>query len=157
LFRVSSPNIAVNAGDAVYFPADKVCHRAPPLHHHDLLSGGKRRRSQGAGVDVPDRLLLFWFSWDEEAAAVASAVNIPDVDFQLNPWTLHHLLHASEYNYLHSKVFSFLFFLFSDFLTFLFSRMQQHFLWTGWIIIHTSISWSLIRRSCSMTMQMYFR
>lgn len=71
LFKVSDCTHRVNAGDALYFLADSVCHRAPPPNSIKK-----------------DRRLVFWFSWD----AVDLPDSEPDVDFQLNSWTLHHLL-----------------------------------------------------------------
>lgn len=106
LFRISPPAIPVEAGDAVFFPADRVCHRAPPL--------------QLTKKAAAERMLVFWFSWD------GSQENQPDVDFQLNPWTLHHLVHSGDSNYLQNKV-SFLFFLFSFFLCFFFLTLANFF------------------------------
>jgi hypothetical protein len=38
------------------------------------------------------RRVLFWFSWDDAVSTNQQSPNQPDLDFQLNPWTLHHLL-----------------------------------------------------------------
>ena len=116
MFRISHPEITVAAGDALFFPADKVCHRAPPLHL-ESLPAVKGSRKGGGVTPSGERLLVFWFSWE------ASVDNVPDVDFQLNPWTLHHLTHDGESSYLHNKV-SFLSFSSSFFLMLLLSSQD---------------------------------
>jgi hypothetical protein len=101
-FRVSNPRTKVKAGDALYFLADKVCHRAPPPHHVPKKGMNKCQSSssplQEDGLsqflhgEDGKRRVLFWFSWDDAVSANQQSLNQPDLDFQLNPWTLHHLL-----------------------------------------------------------------
>ena len=101
MFRISPLDLSVAAGDVVLFPADKVCHRAP------------KGMGSTATTSPAERRVLFWFSWDGSIPSFMET--LPEGDFQLNPWTLHHLLHgtnhASQREYEHSLV-SCLFFLF---------------------------------------------
>ena len=97
MFKISPPQLAVSPGDIVYFLADQVCHRAPPPS-----VGGTRR-------------VVFWFSWED----TGEECSVPDVDFQLNPWTLYQLIHSPNdfQNHYVSTFFLFLliFLIFSSF------------------------------------------
>ena len=122
LFRVSDPKTKVKAGDALYFLADKVCHRAPPFPQVELeqpksRKGGRQSSSYPPSDDEDGhyhfihgldgkRRVLFWFSWDAAVSSQQGSPNEPDLDFQLNPWTLHHLLHIGN-NYENDLVICF--------------------------------------------------
>ncbi|MFO0450191.1 MAG: hypothetical protein ACK52I_16275 [Pseudomonadota bacterium] len=82
---------------------------------------GKKKKGSSSSTDhLPpfvtgsdgERRILFWFSWDA-AAATAQHVheyNQPDIDFQLNPWTLHNLLsHGKKEKYEDDEVSVFIF------------------------------------------------
>ena len=77
-----------------------------------------------ATTSPAERRVVFWFSWDGSIPSFMET--LPEVDFQLNPWTLHHLLHgtnhASQREYEHSLV-SCLFFLFIYF------QLTSSFFW----------------------------
>lgn len=91
----------VAGGDGVYFLADSVCHRAPPPSPLTTSSSTTKRGAQQQ-QQLKERRLLFWFSWD--AVHHRHGESTPDVDFQLNPWTLHHLLYKSSIKYENSVV-----------------------------------------------------
>ena len=133
MFKISPPQLAVSPGDIVYFLADQVCHRAPPPS-----VGGTRR-------------VVFWFSWE----ATGEECSVPDVDFQLNPWTLYQLTFPKWF----SKSLCKYFFSFSSNLSNLFflCRNQLAFWWNGWIIIHTSTFLRNLNWSFWMTMAIFFR
>jgi hypothetical protein len=119
LFRISDSRTKVKAGDSLYFYADQVCHRAPPPNLQEVQhqqhqqhqpptrrkGGGQSSSSSSSSSSHPSegfedhlselvgkRKVLFWFSWDEALADSKQSINQPDLDFQLNPWTLHGLL-----------------------------------------------------------------
>lgn len=102
----------MKAGHALYFLADKVCHRAPPPQLQGVGVQQPNRRRQGRqsssqlleedglsnyvhGLDGKRRV-LFWFSWDDAVARDQQSTNEPELDFQLNPWTLHHLIFKGD-------------------------------------------------------------
>ena len=68
----------VEEGDAIWFPADKVCHRGVPSNFQGSSSASAQQRR-----------LLFWFSWEKDS--LPSTLE-PDINFQLNPWTVHSLV-----------------------------------------------------------------
>lgn len=70
-------------GDVVWFPSNFTCHRGLPST--ETISSS----SSGHNAQLKRRRLIFWFSWSEKVLQG----HVPEVDFQLNPWTLYSLLH----------------------------------------------------------------
>jgi len=74
-------------GDGIWFAGDTVCHRGMPS------SVGSSSSSSSSRSETPtfhDRRLLFWYSWEEKKLPHNL---IPDIDFQLNPWTVFGMVH----------------------------------------------------------------
>lgn len=112
-----------------------------------------------------ERRILFWFSWDT-AAATAQHVheyNQPDIDFQLNPWTLHNLLsHGKKEKYEDDEVsvhlFYLLFFFIANIIGFTYiiffsNRMQLSTFSSGRIFILIVILMMTIQGHFFMAMQ----
>ena len=97
----------------------------------EVSQASSSSRSGGSSRNQQKRRLLFWFSWD---STVLPAKLKPDIDFQLNPWTLYSLVHPNFDVDLVSVSFSFDEIVFSH--SFLFYRKVQCFECNGWTIIH---------------------
>jgi hypothetical protein len=96
LFKFTGTTEQMGAGDAIWFPGDSVCHRGVPSQQQQQQdatpSSSSSSRSGGSSRNRQKRRLLFWFSWD---STVLPAKLKPDIDFQLNPWTLYSLVHPN--------------------------------------------------------------
>lgn len=75
LFHITQPRSA-SAGECAWFLADSTCHRGVPPSEKALEANKERR-------------ILFWFSWETQSFPEHI---VPDVDFQLNPWTICQIL-----------------------------------------------------------------
>lgn len=90
----------MSAGEAVWFPADSVCHRGVPSKALAIMEAAEASKTRGkrsttaAAVtrSPPTRKLLFWFSWDKD---FLPSTLVPDLDFQLNPWTVYSMTHSN--------------------------------------------------------------
>lgn len=92
-FQISKKDSYTNAGDAIWFRGDMYCHRGLPAQKGKF--GDSRR-------------VIFWYSWE---TGKLPKIAVPDVDFQLNPWTVYSLVNPHFDESLVS--FPFIFVLFS--------------------------------------------
>lgn len=133
----------MNAGEAIWFPADSVCHRGVPsktvayLEAEASKASGKKRASTANATmkNPPPRKLLFWFSWEKD---LLPPNHTPDIDFQMNPWTVYSVVNENLNSLVYISYFNF--FIFA--LIFII-RGVHYFSCSGGIILHTA---SLRRR-----------
>ena len=150
-FSFMSHSVYSCLGDAVFFLAHLVCHRGMPTTVLDSPSSPSSPSSSSSssfpspsasnptrppsplrkGKISDERRVLFWFSWDKEVLQE----KVPDVDFQLNPWTLYSLINPPPIEYDVVRVFLFIF----SFLSFIINRKQLNFLCNGWTSFHMDI------------------
>ena len=121
----------MTAGDGVWFLGDTACHRGKPSL---VVENTSTTRTSYQKETFLDRKLLFWYSW--EKAALPSHLK-PDIDFQLNPWTIYSVVNPDFSNDLVSSFLFFLHFFFLFILTIHWYREQQHSFFSGWTTILT--------------------